>query len=292
MEEFEIDKEMIPRIRKMRGKKVVIKFGGSSLNGNADLEHFCNDIALLVDLGVRPVIVHGGGPEINAEMNKLGIDVKKIMGLRITDDQTLEVVKNVLSAMNSHIVEVLKMAGVKAIGLDGAERRTIICRKKEPVEISDHEGENFLVDLGNVGEIIRVDPAMINLLCASRFVPVLFPICSDESGRELNVNADTAAANIARAIHSEEMVLVTDVPGLMENNGSGSTVIHEVSMMQLNTLVSSGIITDGMIPKVEACSFAISNGVKIAHMVSGKEPHSILNQLIGGVNCGTRITLS
>jgi acetylglutamate kinase len=107
----------------------------------------------------------------------------------------------------------------------------------------------------------------------------------------LNVNADTAAANIARAIHSEEMVLVTDVPGLMKNNGSGSTVIHEVSMMQLNTLVSSGIITDGMIPKVEACSFAISNGVKIAHMVSGKEPHSILNQLIGGVNCGTRITL-
>lgn len=291
MKEFEIDKEMMPRIRKMRGKRVVIKFGGSSLNGNGDLEHFCNDIALLVGLGVRPVIVHGGGPEINAEMNKLGIDVKKIMGLRITDDQTLEVVKNVLSAMNSHIVEVLKMAGVKAIGLDGAEGKTIICRKKEPVEISDHEGEKFLVDLGNVGEIIRVDPAKINLLCASRFVPVLFPICCDGSGRELNVNADTAAAYIARAIHSEEMVLVTDVPGLMEHDGSGLTVIHDVSIMQLNNLVSSGTVTDGMIPKVEACRFAISNGVKTAHMVSGKEPHSILSQLIGGVNCGTRITL-
>ena len=290
MEEFEIGKEMAPRIRKMRGKKVVIKFGGSSLNANGDLKQFCNDIALLVSVGVRPVIVHGGGPEINAEMKRLGMVVKKVMGLRVTDDQTLDVAKDVLSRMNAHIVEALKMAGVKAIGIPGAEGRTVICRKMDPVKVTDKDGNECLVDLGNVGEVVSIDPTMINLLCASKFVPVIYPICADESGCWLNVNADTAAAHIAHALHSEDMVLVTDVPGLMKENGNGATVIHETSLTQLDSLISAGIVTDGMVPKLEACRLAVLNGVKTVHMVSGKEPHSILNQLIGGINCGTRIT--
>ncbi|MGD0057216.1 MAG: acetylglutamate kinase [Methanomassiliicoccales archaeon] len=291
MQEFEIGKEMAPKVRKMRGKKIVIKFGGSSLNGNGDLDHFCNDIALLVSLGIRPVILHGGGPEINVEMKRLGMEVKKVMGLRVTDDQTLEVAKDVLSRINAHIVEALKMAGVKAIGIPGGEGRTAICKKMDPVKLTDKDGNEILVDLGNVGEVVSVNPTMINLLCASKFVPVIYPICADESGSWLNVNADTAAAHIAHALHSEDIVLVTDVPGLMKENGNGATLIHETSLTQLDSLISAGVVTDGMVPKIEACRLAIQNGVKTVHMISGKEPHSILNQLIGGINCGTRITL-
>jgi len=291
MQEFEIGREMAPRIRRMRGKKVVIKFGGSSVNGNGDLEQFCSDIGLLVSVGIRPVIVHGGGPEINAEMKRLGMEVKKVMGLRVTDDRTLEVANDVLCRMNANIVESLKAAGVRAIGISGGEGRTVICRKMDPAKLTDEDGKECLVDLGNVGEVVSVDPTMINLLCASKFVPVIYPICADGLGRFLNVNADTAAAHVARALHSEDMVLVTDVPGLMKENGNGATVIHETSLTQLDSLISAGIVTDGMVPKIEACRLAIANGVKTAHMVSGKEPHSILNQLIGGVNCGTRITL-
>jgi len=291
MQEFVIGKEMAPRIRRMRGKKVVIKFGGSSVNGNGDLEQFCIDIGLLVSVGVRPVIVHGGGPEINAEMKKLGMEVKKVMGLRVTDEETLRVAEDVLCKMNAHIVEALQAAGVKTIGISGGEGGTVLCRKMDPVRIVDKDGKECLVDLGKVGEVVSIDPTMINLLCASKFVPVIYPICVDGLGHLLNVNADTAAAHIARALHSEDMVLVTDVPGLMKENGNRATVIHETSLTQLDSLISSGIVTDGMVPKIEACRLAILNGVKTAHMVSGKEPHSILNQLIGGVNCGTRITL-
>ena len=290
MEKSAFGNEMASRARKLRGKKVVIKFGGSSLNGNGDLRHFCEDIAYLVSMGMRPVVVHGGGPEINAEMKKLGMEVRKVIGLRITDDQTLKVAESVLSQTNSHIVEAMKSAGVKSIGFSGGECNTIVCTKMAPIAVKDESGQECKVDLGNVGEVVAVDPTTINLLCASGFVPVIYPICVDRNGNPLNVNADTAAAHIARALHSEDFVLVTDVPGLMKENGNGASVIHETSLAQIDALVSSGRITDGMVPKVEACRLAIRNGVQAAHMVSGREPHSILNQLIGGVVCGTKIT--
>ncbi|MBC7107788.1 MAG: acetylglutamate kinase [Methanomassiliicoccales archaeon] len=286
----EIPKEMIPRLAKLRGKKIVIKFGGSTLNGNGDMASFCEDIALLVSLGVRPVIVHGGGPEINDEMKKLGKEIKKVAGLRVTDDETLEIVRNVLARINEEIVNALRNAGIKAIGIEGAEGRTVICTRMPPIKTKDENGHECFVDLGNVGEVSKVDPTLINLLCASGFVPVVYPICVDENGKRVNVNADTVAAYLAKALRSEDIFLVTDVPGLMKENGNGATVIPQVSLREIDALIASGVVKDGMVPKLEACRLAILSGVKTAHMVCGKIPHSILNELLGMKNSGTRIT--
>ncbi|MBM4236891.1 MAG: acetylglutamate kinase [Euryarchaeota archaeon] len=291
MKEFEIPREKASELRKLRGKRIVIKFGGSSLNGNGDLDRFSQDIAALVGLGIRPVIVHGGGPEISNEMRKLGKEVKKVAGLRVTDDETLEIARSVLSRINFGIVDSLKKAGIKAIGMEAGEGHTVICAKIPPVTVKDAEGNECAVDLGNVGEVQRVDPSAINLLCASGFVPVIYPISADCKGRAMNVNADTIAAHIAKSLRSEDIFLVTDVPGLMKENGNGATIIHQASLADIDCLISAGAVTDGMIPKLEACRMAVLNGVKTAHMVCGNVPHSILNEILGGTNCGTRITL-
>jgi len=280
-----------PRIWKLRGKKILIKFGGSAFNGNGDLERFSSDIALLVSLGLRPIVVHGGGPDITKEMERRGMEVRKVGGLRITDDQGLQVVKEVLSNINSTIVSSLRSSGIKATGLSGAEEGSITCRKLPPVKVYE-DGVEREIDLGHVGEVESIDPTFISLLCASGFVPVIYPICRDKEGREMNVNADTVAAHLAHVLGCEEMVMVTDVPGILRKSGDEDTLIGQVTLSDLDSLIGSGVVTGGMLPKVEACRLAITNGVKEAHMVSGKVPHSILDQLLKGTNCGTTFTVS
>jgi len=283
--------ESFPRICSLKGKKILIKFGGNLINEKENLERFSKDIALLVSLGLKPIIVHGGGPDISRVMKARGLTVRKVAGLRITDDETLKVVKEVLSEINENIVKHLRATGIKAIGMSGSEGNTIICSKTEPVEVVE-DGNSVRVDLGKVGEVKSVNPSTISLLCTSGFVPVIYPICCDEHGNELNVNADTVAAHIAKALGCEEMVMVTDVPGLMRENGNGDTIISELSVSQVDELIRKGVITGGMIPKVQACKLAIVNGVKRAHMVNGRMPHSILNQLLKGSNCGTTVTVN
>ncbi|MFP4545252.1 MAG: acetylglutamate kinase [Methanomassiliicoccales archaeon] len=279
--------ESYPRIYRLRGKRILIKFGGNSLNGDGDMQRISKDIALLVSLGLRPIVVHGGGPNISQEMEARGLEVRKVGGLRVTDDQGIEVVKDVLTGINEEIVSSLEAVGLKAIGISGAEGHSIVSSKLPPVE---ENGER--VDLGHVGQVERIDPSLISLLCASGFVPVVYPICQDEKGVEMNVNADTVAAHLAEAMGCEEMVMVTDVPGLMRENGKGDTLIPEVTLADLDGLVDQGVVSGGMVPKMEACRLAISKGVKAAHMVSGRTPNSILNQLLKGVNCGTTVKVS
>jgi len=281
--------QSFPRIWKLRGKKILIKFGGNSLNGNGDLERMTQEIALLVSLGLKPIVVHGGGPNISDEMERRGLKVRKIAGLRITDDETMTVVKDVLMSINESIVDGLRATGTKAIGISGSEGSTILCEKKPPVEV-ERDGGPMKVDLGNVGEVKFLDPTIISTLCASGFVPVICPICADISGREMNVNADTVAGHLARALGCEEMVLVTDVPGVMREIGNPDTIIPRMTITEMEKLIETGVVSGGMIPKVEACCLAIEHGVKRAHMVDGKEPNSILNQLLMGVNGGTTIT--
>jgi len=279
-----------PRVRKLRGKRILIKFGGNTLNGTGDMERLSGDIALLVSLGLKPIIVHGGGPNISGAMERRGLEVRKVAGLRITDDAAIEVVKEVLVEINDAIVDSLRSTGIRSIGFPGSESGTITCVKKDPVEVVE-DGESMLVDLGNVGDVAAIDPAMVSALCASGFVPVIYPICRDSRGREMNVNADTVAAHMAEALGCEELIMVTDVPGVMRGVGVERTIIPEISIDELDELIDEGVITGGMVPKVEACRLAITNGVKRAHMVSGKEPGSILNQLLGGVNCGTTVKM-
>lgn len=272
-----------------RGKRVVIKFGGSSLNGGEELAGFAADIGKLVALGVRPVIVHGGGPEISAEMKRRGLAPVKVAGLRVTDEATLQAAAEVLGTINRQIVDALREAGVKSIGFAGAEGRMILCVKMPPAQARDDSGQLCSVDLGRVGEVSTVNAEKLALLCTSGFVPVIYPICATSEGALMNVNADTAAAHIARALHSDEMVLVTDVPGIMRQFGDEGSVIHQVSCGEVDALIHEGIVSDGMIPKVEACRLAVGGGVRAAHVVCGRDPHSIIDQLISGRNCGTTI---
>jgi acetylglutamate kinase len=281
-------KRSFPRIWKLRGKKILIKFGGNTLNGNGDMERMTKDIALLVSMGMRPIVVHGGGPNISKEMEERGLEVRKVEGLRITDDDAIQVVKEVLVGINDSIVDGLRETGIKAIGISGREGSTILCRKKHPVRLNS-DGEEIEVDLGNVGEVRCADPNMVSMLCASGFVPVIYPICADDSGREMNVNADTVAAHLARSLGCEEMVLVTDVPGVMREIGNRDTIIPQMTIAEMDALIDIGVVSGGMVPKIEACRMAIEHGVKRAHMVNGKEPNSILSQVLMGQNCGTTV---
>jgi len=279
------------RAAKLKGKKVLIKIGGSSIAGKEALEAFAQNIALLVALGIKPVVVHGGGPEINEEMKRRGLTVQKVAGLRVTDDETLKVANEVLGRINELIVYALKRVQVKAVGLQGAERDTLVAKKLDPVKVKDENGKEVLVDLGNVGEVCSVDPLNLNNLINNGFVPVIYPICSTKDYKLMNVNADTAAAHIAKTIKAEDMILITDVPGIMREFGKPETTIKEVTVAQLQQLINDGVVRDGMVPKARACELAVLGGVKAVHMLDGREKDAIVNQLLSGENLGTTVTL-
>lgn len=276
-----------PRGEELRGKIVVIKFGGSSIGGTNDQDRFSRDIALLVSIGIRPIIVHGGGPEITEEMKRNGLPVRKVLGLRVTDDNTLMVAKTVLGRINDSLVTSIRAAGVKAIGLAGSECGTIICRKMEPVKGVEN-GAEVIADLGHVGDVIAVDPSSMEWLVGMGFVPVVYSICADRNGHLYNVNADTAAAHVAKAMNAAEFILVTDVPGLMREFGNLDSVIRDIRTGEVAQLVDYGIVKEGMIPKLEACCLAVSNG-GTANIISGKDAEAIVAQLLFGENRGTRI---
>lgn len=276
-----------PRAKELRGKIVVIKFGGSSIGGANDQDRFGQDIALLVSMGIRPVIVHGGGPEITEEMKKNGLPVRKVLGLRVTDDNTLMVAKSVLGRINDSLVTSIRSAGVKALGLAGSECGTVMCRKMEPVKGLEN-GVMVAADLGHVGEVVSVDPVPIEWLVGLGFVPVIYSICADREGHLYNVNADTAAAHVAKAVQAAEFILVTDVPGIMREFGNLDSVIRELRTGEMAQMVADGIVKEGMIPKLEACCLAVSNG-GAANIICGKDPEAIVAQLLMGVNRGTRI---
>ena len=276
-----------PRAKELRSRIVVIKFGGSSIGGTNDQERFSRDIALLVSLGVKPVIVHGGGPEITDEMKKIGLPVRKVLGLRVTDDNTLMVAKTVLGRINDSLVTSICSAGVKAMGLAGSECGTIMCRKMDPVKGVEN-GNEVMADLGHVGEVVSVDPSTIQWMVGLGFVPVIYSICADNDGHLYNVNADTAAAHVAKAVKAAEFILVTDVPGLMREFGNLDSVIREIRTEEVAKLVADGIVKEGMIPKLEACCLAVTDG-GVANIICGKDPEAIVAQLLIGENRGTRI---
>ena len=270
--------------------KVVVKFGGSSIGGMEQIDAFARQIAELRERGLTPIVLHGGGPEITEEMKRCGLPVKKVAGLRITDDITLQIAKSVLSRINDRVVVSLRNAGMKAIGVAGSEADTLVANKMDPVEVDGPIGTE-LVDLGYVGEVVKVDPRLVNALCDNGFVPVVYSICADGSGMLMNVNADTAAAALAAGIGASDMVLVTDAPGVLRVFEDRGSTIPEIRESDIGSLTSSGILKDGMIPKVEACFLALRGGVMTAHIICGTTPNSIVDQLFSGRNLGTRLTL-
>lgn len=266
------------------GKLYVMKFGGNAIRGHDDLIRLSGEVADMVKGGVKVIMVHGGGPEISEEMERRGLTPKKINGVRVTDADGLEVAECVLRKLNSEVVPCLQESGVKALGMAGYN--CTVCEKKKPVKAED----GTTVDLGLVGEVSECDPTSLLDLTDIGIVPVIYPIGKDAEGTMLNVNADTMVAAVAAAVGCDEMVAITDVPGILRDVHDPSSLIESLNLSEIDKLIADGIISGGMIPKVEACSKAVLAGVSVVRMVNGKNHDSILGGIMEGASKGTVIT--
>lgn len=269
--------DALPNIRKYNGKVVVIKYGGNAMLGD-ELKHaVMSDIVMLSLIGVKVVLVHGGGPEISEMLKRVGKKSEFVGGLRYTDGETAEIVQMVLAGkINKNLVMMLGESGGKALGLSGIDGGMLKCEK--------HKGE---VDLGFVGEVVDVDAGPIEDALAGGYIPVVATVGTDGEGNVYNVNADTAAARIAAAMGAENLVLMTDIRGLLMDKDDEDTLIGEVYVSDVPSLKRKGIISGGMIPKVDCCVEAVRRGVKQSIIIDGRIPHSILIEMLTNEGVGT-----
>lgn len=273
--------EALPFIRDFNDKTIVIKYGGSALINPEIKETIIKDIALMKFVGMHPVIVHGGGPDINAFLKRLEIESKFVDGLRVTNEETMEVVEMVLTGkVNKQIVTDIELNGVKAVGISGKDGGTVTAEKIHP--------ENG-VDYGCVGEIKSVDPAMINSLIKSDIIPVIAPIGKDEKGNTYNINADYMAVAIAGALKAEKLVFLTDVAGVLKDVNDPSSIMSFIKSDDVQGLIDDGTISGGMIPKVECCLEAVNQGVNNVHILDGRVQHCLILELLTTKGIGTMI---
>ncbi len=265
----------------------LLKFGGNAIKGEEDLARLSGEVAGLIKDGARIILVHGGGPEINAEMERIGLVPKKVAGVRVTDDATLKVAEDVLKGINDQVVAALRKAGVDAVGMAGHAVADFV--RKKPYIVKEN-GEDVLVDLINVGEVSTVDISAIEDMLLKGITPVIYPIGKDGSGH-LNVNADTMASGIAAGIRCREMIQITDVPGILLDIDDPSSLQTLLTLAQVDELIADGTISGGMVPKVEACRKALMAGVSKVRMVNGKDKESIVSDVMQeGIEHGTVIT--
>jgi len=250
------------------------------------------DTVLLKYVGMKPVVVHGGGPEISRSMNKLGKEPKFIEGLRVTDQETMDIVKMVLvGKINTEIVANIGLHGGKGIGLSGKDNRLIMARKRAPqIVVNNETGEEKTVDLGLVGEIDSINPEIIEMLTSNDYIPIVSPIGVDDNGNTLNLNADTVAGDLASHIDAEKLIILTDVPGILEDPDDPESLIKKVTVDETLELIDQGVVRDGMLPKVLTCINAIQNGVSSTHIIDGRIKHSILLEIFTKMGIGTMIT--
>jgi len=273
--------EALPYIRQFEGKTVVIKYGGSAMIDPDIRKSTAQDVVLMKYVGMNPVIVHGGGPAISSMLQRLGLETAFHQGLRVTDDQTSEVVEMVLAgSVNKDIVNLVSTAGGSAVGLCGKDGKLLYARR---INLSDG------ADVGHVGEIVSVQCAIINVLCGAGMIPVIAPIATDAEGGTWNVNADTAAGEIAAALEAEKLVFLTDTPGLLRDPDDESSLIEFLTYAEVAPLTEQGVISGGMIPKVEACLKALGHGVARSHIVDGRVPHALLLEIFTDKGLGTLV---
>lgn len=288
MKREEILIEALPYIREFYGSKVVIKIGGHALIDESIMDKITQDLVLLRFVGICPVVVHGGGPEITRLMERLGKKPKFIGGLRITDDETMEIARMVLvGSVNERIVSFIGKHGGKGIGLSGNDGTLIVAKKKQKQTVGI-AGEEREVDLGWVGEIEAINAEIINITSDRGYIPVISPVAVDNAGNSLNVNADSVAGEMAYTIKAKKLILLTDVPGVLKNPSDPTTLISQATPAKIKELIANSVIGEGMIPKVEACLKAASGNVT-AHIIDGREPHSILLELLTDRGIGTMI---
>jgi len=274
--------EAIPYIRRFAGAIAVVKYGGSAMV-NAELKKaVIEDIAMLKYIGLKPVVVHGGGAEISNLLARLGKESVFIDGLRVTDEETALVAEMVLSgSIGKSLVDNLEQVGIKAVGISGKDGRTFLCEKKK-----DEKGR----DLGFVGEIKKVDTTLVDSLLKSNFVPVLSPVGVDTEGNTYNINADYAASAIAGALSAQKLIFLTDVEGILKDKDDPSTIIRTLTHGEAVSYIEQGIIKGGMIPKVQCCLDGLEKGVESVHVLDGRLPHAILLEIFTTRGIGTMVT--
>jgi acetylglutamate kinase len=277
--------EALPYIRRFHGRSFVIKYGGHAMLDRELRESFARDMTLLKYVGIHPVVVHGGGPQIDEMLGQLSIEPARVEGLRITDDRTMQVVEMVLGgSLNKEIVSLIGSHGGRAVGLSGMDDHLVQADRHAPVKTRDGK----LVDIGRVGSVRQVRPQVLQSLIASGVIPVVAPLAIGPDGRSLNVNADTVAGAIAGALQAEKLILMTDTAGVCDASGA---LIQSLTRSQIQELRTRGVIRDGMIPKVECALDALERGVSKCHIVDGRQKHAMLLEIFTDQGIGTQITL-
>jgi len=280
--------EALPYIQKFSGKTIVVKFGGNAMVSEELKNSFARDIVLMKSVGMNPVVVHGGGPQINDLLAKLNINSEFVDGLRVTDSATMDVVEMVLGGtVNKNIVSLINHNGGRAVGLTGKDAQLITAKKKSLVRQTPDMKAPEIIDIGHVGEITRIDTRAIDMLLASDFIPVVAPIGVGEDGASYNINADTVAGALAQALNAEKLILLTNVAGLMDKQGK---VLTGLSLQTVNKLIADGTVTGGMLPKIQCALDAIAGGAHSAHIIDGRVNHAVLLEIFTNSGVGTLIT--
>lgn len=280
--------EALPYIKEFYGKRVVIKYGGSAMASDKLKEAIMKDIVLMKYVGMKPIVVHGGGPAVNRMLERVGIKSAFVNGLRVTDEQTMEIVQMVLAgSINKDIVTLLNSHGAKAVGLCGKDSG-LLRVERQFVKVNDGSG-SVDMDIGLVGQVREVDTEILDVLTDNGFIPVIAPIGTGPGGRSYNVNADYAASAIAGAVKADKLVLLTDVEGIMDSRGGEEKLVSSVNRQEAAWLMEEGVITGGMIPKVQCCLEALEKGVGRIHIINGTVMHSLLLEIFTESGIGTMI---
>lgn len=280
--------EALPYIRRFYDRQIVIKYGGAAMEDDALIHSVMQDIVLMKYVGIRPIIVHGGGPRITAWMDKIGKVPEFVQGLRVTDAETVEIAEMVLGSINKEIVSRINRHGGKAIGLSGKDANLVLAEKQE-TQITDENGQEVDVDLGFVGKIIGVNTESVSALDKAGYIPVITPIGVGVDGQTYNINADTMAGEIASAFQAEKLIVLTDTRGILRDLSDDASLMPTIRMREVDQFVKEGCIAGGMLPKVEACTTALIGGVYKTHIIDGRIPHSLLLEVFTEGGIGTEI---
>ena len=287
MKDIDVLIEALPYIKKFHNKKILIKYGGHAMIDDVSMSSTARDTVLLKYVGMKPLIVHGGGPEISRSMDKLGKEPEFIQGLRVTDKETMEIIEMVLvGKISTEIVSQLIKHDGNAISLSGKDSSLIFAHRKGARKI---EGSDKEVDLGLVGEVDCINTDLLDMFVENNYIPVISPVGIAEDGTSLNLNADTVAGEVAGAIDAEKLIILTDVPGVLRDPDNPDSLIQKIRISEIPGLIEEGVITGGMIPKIETCVKAIENGVKSCHIIDGREKHSLLLEIFTTEGIGTMI---
>ncbi len=280
--------EALPYIQQFTGKTIVVKFGGNAMTNPELHESFARDVVLMKLVGMNPVVVHGGGPQIGSLLAKLNIHTEFVNGLRVTDAETMDVVEMVLGgSVNKEIVASINRNGGKAIGVTGKDGQLIRAHKLKVTRYSPELDAPEIIDIGHVGEVDQIDTEVLNVILGSNFIPVIAPIGVDAGGATYNINADLVAGKLAQVMGAEKLMLLTNVAGVLDREG---TILTGLTTARVDELIADGTISGGMLPKINCALDAVKSGVASAHIIDGRVPHAVLLEIFTNEGIGTLIT--